>query len=92
LPNRFAVGLCPLHAAAPRMREALQTLVTALTAGEKWPVYLSDAIGDARACATWRCRDDPRALGGAHRGDRGPGALSATGDLVYVIAQRLGLL
>jgi hypothetical protein len=24
-------------------------LVTALTAGEKWPVYLSDAIGDARA-------------------------------------------
>jgi hypothetical protein len=31
------------------MREALQTLVTALTAGEKWPVYLSDAIVDARA-------------------------------------------
>jgi hypothetical protein len=49
LSNRFAVGLCPLHAAAPRMREALQTLVTALTAGEKWPVYLSDAIVDARA-------------------------------------------
>jgi hypothetical protein len=49
LPNRFAVGLCPLHAAALSMREALQTLVTALTAGEKWPVYLSDAIVDARA-------------------------------------------
>jgi hypothetical protein len=47
--NRFAVGLRPLHAAAPRMREALQTLVTALTAGEKWPVYLSDAIVAARA-------------------------------------------